>query len=201
MVMSCDENADLLDPASWSFTPPRRFEHFTPALADLPMASMTIEGTLVTAPDGRLLNLMRFEKYGHILAYEVDTEDPEAMLTYSHLIEFPANFSKFMIKRDPKSGDYYSVATRVYDENRDARNLLSLMRSHDLVHWEVVRDLFDHRHRSPREVGFQYVDFEIEGDDLIFLCRTAINGANNYHNSNYSTFHRIKDFRGAALLS
>ena len=40
-----------------------------------------------------------------------------------------------------------------------------------------------------------YVDFEIEGDDIIYLCRTAINRPRTYHDSNYSTFHRIKNFR------
>ena len=138
---------------------------------------------------------MRFEKYGHILAYKVDTEDPEAMLTYSHLIRFPANYSKFMIKWDEPSGRYYSIATRVYDQNRSARNLLSLMRSSDLAHWETVKDLYDYRDHSVETVGFQYVDFEFEGDDIIYLCRTALNGAHNYHDANYSTFHRIKGFR------
>lgn len=33
------------------------------------------------------------------------------------------------------------------------------------------------------------------GDDMIFLCRTAHNGAATFHDSNYSTFHRIPDFR------
>ena len=35
-----------------------------------------------------------------------------------------------------------------------------------------------------------------EGEDILLLCRTAMNGANSYHNSNYSTFDRIKGFRG-----
>ena len=34
-----------------------------------------------------------------------------------------------------------------------------------------------------------------EGDDIIFLCRTGINRPHTYHNTNYSTFHRIKNFR------
>lgn len=192
MVMSCDENADLLVPENWCFTAPRKFDHFTPELADLPMNAMTIEGTLALAPDGKLLDIMRFEKYGHVIAYEVDAEDHEAMLTYSHLIAFPANYSKFMIKQDPRTGIYWSVATRVYDDNRKARNLLSLLYAKDLLHWELACDLLDHRHQDVKTVGFQYVDFEFEGEDIIFLCRTAINGADSFHDANYSTFHRIK---------
>ena len=59
----------------------------------------------------------------------------------------------------------------------------------------MALDIFDYRDCSPWKVGFQYVDFEFDGDDIIFLCRTAINNANSYHDSNYSTFHRIKNFR------
>jgi len=29
----------------------------------------------------------------------------------------------------------------------------------------------------------------------LYLCRTAMNGAHSYHDSNYATFHRIRNFR------
>ena len=76
-----------------------------------------------------------------------------------------------------------------------ARNLLSLMVSKDLIHWEVAWDLLDYRDHDANDVGFQYVDFMIEGNDILYLCRTAMNGAHNYHDANYQTFHRIKNFR------
>jgi len=196
MVMSCDENDDLLDPNSWHFTEPVKFAHFAPEVGDLPLCTMTIEGTLVLDPDGRLLNIMRFGKYGNALVYQVDLEDPDAPLTYSRLMPFPANFSKFMIKFDPISSCYYSVGTMAYDPNNtNTRNYLCLLRSRDLTLWEVVCDLMDYRREDPAKVGFQYVDFEIEGEDMIFLCRTAMNGAAGFHDTNYQTFHRIKNFR------
>ena len=58
-----------------------------------------------------------------------------------------------------------------------------------------VCEIFDYRDQDVEKVGFQYVDFEFEGDDILFLCRTAINGAANFHDANYFTFHRIKNFR------
>lgn len=196
MVMSCDENADLLSPESWSFSSPRNFLRAAPEIDYFSDTTMTIEGTVTEAPDGRLLNIMRFEKFGYALAYEIDTENFDAPLKYSHLIHFEANRSKFMIKFDGVSGKYYSVASRLYDKNNpDTRNLLSLMVSENLNAWSVALDIFDYRNCSPEEIGFQYVDFEFDGNDLIFLCRTAINKAHNAHDSNYSTFHRIKDFR------
>ena len=161
-----------------------------------------IEGTLTVSPDGRLLNIMRYDtsktepNYGLILAYEVNTEDPDAPLTYSHAIEFPANLSKFMIQYDPVSESYYSIASRITEPDKiRARNLLSLMVSKDLIHWEVARDLLDYRNHDANDVGFQYVDFMIEGNDILYLCRTAMNGAHNYHDANYQTFHRIENFR------
>ena len=67
--------------------------------------------------------------------------------------------------------------------------------SEDMETWTLVCDLLNGRELDIEKVGFQYADFEFEGDDIIFLCRTAWNGANSYHNSNYSTFHTIKNFR------
>lgn len=196
MVMSCDVNDDLLAPESWSFTEPVRFTQFAPEIGDLPDCTMTIEGTLALDPNGRLLNIMRFGKYGHILAYEVDVQNREAPLKYSHIIPFEANFSKFTIKYDKESGRYYSIASRLYENCESwARNLLSLMVSDDLNNWRVACDLIDYRAEDPQKHGFQYVDFEIEGDDIIYLCRTALNNPHNYHDANYSTFHRIKNFR------
>lgn len=197
MVMSCDANDDLLLSENWSFTPPRKFDpNFAAEVSQLPNCSMTIEGTLVIDPKNRLLNVMRFGGDRCALAYEVNTRDHESMLEYSHCIPFPANRSKFMIKKDALSGKYYSIASRIKDDaSHSSRNLLSLMSSEDLKTWGVVCDLLDHSCADPKKVGFQYVDFEFDGDDIIYLCRTALNNAHNFHDSNYSTFHRIKNFR------
>lgn len=195
-VMSCDVNADLLDPESWSFSEPLKFDHFSEELCDLKKPVMTIEGTLAVSPENELLNIMRFGKRGYAIAYKVNTDDPEAPLEYRGLIRLNANFSKFMIKRDPVSGKYLTVATRLYDGSPDnARDLLSLMSSDDLKSFSTVCDILDHRSIDRNKIGFQYVDFSFDGDDIIFQCRTAFNGAHSYHDSNYATFHRIKNFR------
>ena len=196
MVMSCDMNDDLLVPENWSFTSPRKFDpNFAPDVSHLPYCTMTIEGTLVVDPRNRLLNVMRFGGDRCVLAYEVNTQDHEAELSYSHCIPFPANLSKFMIKYDAVSKKYYSIASRLHESIKTNRDLLSLMASNDLENWYVVSDLLDFSNQNPDKIGFQYVDFEFEGEDIIYLCRTAMNNANNFHDSNYSTFHRIKNFR------
>ena len=195
MVMSCDENADLLVPENWSFTPPVVHDpNWEGAAPDGRHGN--IEGTLAVAPDGKLYNFMRYQTQSEkkILAFRVP-EDPDAPIEYSHAISFPGNLSKFMIKYDEASGKYLSIISRRIDEPATARNLLSLVASSDSLHWDVICDLIDCRYDDPKMVGFQYIDFEIEGDDIIYLSRTAMNCAKNYHDANYSTFHRIENFR------
>lgn len=196
MVMSCDVNDDLLDPESWSFTEPVKFDHFAPELEDLKKPMGTIEGTIVLSPEGKLFNIMRFTKRNYALVYEIDTQNPEAPLKYERLMHFEANLAKFMIHFDKVSNKYYTIASRLYEGSVDsARNLQSLMTSSDLFEWDVACDLYDFTHLDVQKNGLQYVNFEFDGDDIFYLCRTALNGANSFHDSNYFTFHRIKDFR------
>ena len=201
MVMSAGADDDLLDPASWHFTPPVKYDPAWPGVAEGPSTGC-IEGSLVVAPDGRLLNVMRYDmtrcapNYGRALAFRVNTDDPDAPLTYDHAVALPGNHSKFTIKRDEKTGLYFAIISRILDERSIGnRNLLSLMVSRDLERWELAADLIDRRHDDPKTTGFQYVDWMIEGEDIIYLCRTAINQPHNFHDSNYQTFHRLENFR------
>ncbi len=187
MVMSCDENDDLLVPENWSFTEPQK--------ADTSEGD-NIEGTIVLDKKGRLLNVMRIcDTGGKAALYEIDKLNHEAALKKVGYIDFPCHNSKFMIKYDEISDKYYSVATRIYAGNGTNRNLLSLMVSDDLESWSIATDIYDYRGVDDEHIGFQYVDFEIEGEDIIFLSRTAMNKAHNFHDSNYSTFQRIQNFR------
>ena len=206
MVMSADVDADLLDPASWHFTPPVKYDPAWPGVAQGPSTGC-IEGTLAVAPDGGLYNIMRYDmskcspNFGRALAFRVNTDDPDAPLQYDHAVALPGNHAKFTIRRDEKTGLYFAIVSRILDASRAGdRNLLSLMVSRDLVKWDVASDLIDRRDDDPKTTGFQYVDWMIEGDDLIYLCRTAINRPHSFHDSNYQTFHRLRDFRRALKL-
>ena len=201
MVMSAPVDVDLMNPESWSITEPVKYNPDWPGVAKGPSAG-NIEGTLVVFPDGKLYNVMRYDmgrcqpNYGMALAYLVDDEHPEAPLTFAKAIPFPGNHSKFEIRKDEKTGKYYSIVSRILGPDcAQNRNLLSLISSDDLCSWKVVKDLIDRRNDDPRMVGFQYVDFFFEGDDLLYLCRTALNGAHNFHDANQQTFHRVRNFR------
>lgn len=201
MVISADTNADLLDAKSWHITPPLPYNSGWEGIAK-GESTGTIEGTLVTATDGLLYNVMRYDmrnctpNFGLVLAYAVNTGDADAPLRYSHAIRLPGNHSKFSIQYDSQSGCYWTIIDRIMDERcLSCRNLLSLMYSEDLEHWSLALDLIDRSNEDPALTGFQYVDFIIEGNDLLYLCRTAMNGAHSYHDSNYITFHRLENFR------
>ena len=203
MVMSASVDADLLDADSWSFSYPLPYDETWEGVGK-GRSNGTIEGCLAIGKDGKLYNVMRYDmtalepNYGLALRYEVNTKDYDAPLKFDRAIEFPANHSKFQVRYDEKSQMYFSIASRLTGpEHNTKRTLLSLMCSEDMLHWTTVCDLFDERESDPsgKKVGFQYVDFFFEGEDILFLCRTAMNDAHNFHDSNYITFHRIPDFR------
>ena len=47
------------------------------------------------------------------------------------------------------------------------------------------------RNCDKEKIGFQYVDFIIENGVILYLCRTALNNAHSFHDSNYSIFGTI----------
>jgi hypothetical protein len=73
------------------------------------------------------------------------------------------------------------------------RNVLTLTSSPDLRNWTVNTVLL--RHTDSRKHAWQYVDWLVDGDDLIVSSRTAWDGSHNAHDANYLTFHRFANFR------
>ncbi len=124
-----------------------------------------------------------------------------------------ASGKKFTIRFDPQTNKYWSLVNWIQPEDLKhlkhqkagrIRNTLALVSSKDLRNWLIERivlhipyieDSTTHRAKQ----GFQYADFQIEGKDMIFVLRTAwddgLGGAFDYHNANFITFHRIKNFR------
>ena len=200
-VLSAPLDADLLDADSWEISPPVKYDRTWKGLPE-GESSGNIEGTLVVFPDGKLYNVMRYDMtrttpaFGMALIYAVDTDDPSAPLTFVRTMDFMANHSKFEIKYDEVSGCYITLATRFRDGlHAHHRTLLSLMYSRDMVTWHVGCDVYDKTDMDANKVGFQYVDYLIEGDDLLFQCRVGWNEPNNYHDSNFAIFDRVNGFR------
>ncbi|MBM4018136.1 MAG: hypothetical protein FJ288_07365 [Planctomycetes bacterium] len=102
------------------------------------------------------------------------------------------------IRRDPASKRYWSLVNKETDPPA-YRNTPSLVSSADLRSWRVESILL--RHEDPKNHAFQYVDWLLEGDDIIAVSRTAWDGSHRAHDANYLTFHRVADFRRRTLQS
>ena len=92
-----------------------------------------------------------------------------------------------------------NIGSSQFNDKKPAsvRNTLAISSSADLYVWQIHQILLSHP--DVNRHAFQYVDWQFEGNDIIFVSRTAFDdetgGARNYHDANYMTFHRIKDFR------
>ena len=77
------------------------------------------------------------------------------------------------------------------------RNTQILMCSDNLTEWCIKDTVLTCD--QPELYGFQYVDWQFDGKDIVFVSRTAWrNKTGNpprQHDANYMTFHRIRNFR------
>lgn len=193
-MISIDADADLLVAENWAIAPPLMGREGW--MKELPAAC--IEGSMLVTPDGRLAEIIRtnYQTVGKTMIFEADRNDPQSPFKPYKIIDSDFHTTKFSVRRDPASGRYYSVANRFTSAKlSNMRNLQCLMVSDDLENWRCARVLHDMSGRDPRFVGLQYADWEFDGDDIICLTRTAINGAHSYHDANCVTYSVIKDFR------
>jgi len=199
-VISAPVDSDLLNAASWTTSNRIRYNQDWPGNAWL-------EGNVVVNPDGKLVNILRnnyqpvggraaildVSTYGETVSFDPDTG----------FIDLPGGMKKFTIRYDGVTNKYWALSNYVPDEfaggnPERTRNTLALISSNDLREWEVNRIVL--QHPNVEKVGFQYADWQFDGDDIISLIRTAYPNeqgvhADNQHNANYIMFKRVSDFR------
>ncbi len=189
-VASAAADADLLDASSWTWANPYH-HHWS--------RGQWIEGNVVVTPDRRLIDVLRANvgigDKAAILHVSEDGTDLSHDPTRD-LVDLPGGGVKFTIRFDSTSGLYWTLGNKQTDPTA-RRNTLVLATSPDLREWKVETTLL--HHEEPDHHAFQYVDWVVEGDDIIFLSRTAyddgVGGAHTGHDANYLTFHRISSFR------
>ena len=206
-VLSIDEDDDLLVSENWSCTELIRCD---PNWKGAPLAKKPgilqgslLEGSVVVTPENRLMNIMRIGLVGCIpdhgvaCAFDVDGNDPDAPMTFHSFISLPSGSnSKTHILYDETSANYIAIGNVCVDPKTPwQRNVLALQYSRDLKNWKIARLLLDYRTENANDVGFQYIYFIIDGEDILYLSRTSLNGARNFHDANYSMMHRLRDFR------
>ena len=204
MVLSAPANADLLDARSWTTT--NYLQHDSAYLNG--NFRGWLEGNAVVTPDGNMVNILRVAtaEKGRDMAAMVNISADGKTASFDPskgFMDFTGGARKFSIRYDKKSGRYWSICNMIGADSLKAldagsvRNTLVIKSSKDLRNWTIHTILL--HHPDVKKHGFQYVDFQFDGKDIIYLSRTAYDdeygGANNYHDANFLTFHRIKNYR------
>ncbi len=204
-VMSAPADADLLQASNWTST-----NRIGPTAQWLDgKVGGILEGNAVVAPDGKIVNVLRvhqpsFDEVAAVVRVSEDGKtlafDPER-----DFIRFPGGSKKFTIRYDETTKRYWALVNLVPPEYQaegrrpdQTRNTLALISSADLRQWEVKKILL--KDPDVKSVGFQYVDWLFDGNDLIAVVRTAYpeadgNKAHNAHDANWMMFLRIEGFR------
>lgn len=189
LVLSAAEDADLLDASAWRMS--EKLQH-------LWSKSQWIEGNVVVAPDGALVNVLRTGGQPDTAAI-VHVSDDGRRLTHdraSDLIALPGGGTKFTIRLDPQTKRYWCLGNKQSDPPA-GRNVLVLASSADLRKWNVETILL--RHADSQHHAWQYVDWLFDGNDIVAVSRTAWDQSHNFHDANYLTFHRFADFRRRSM--
>jgi len=203
LVVSASEDANLLDASNWTFS--SRLDANKRWLNGRSFA--WLEGNVVPTPEGRVGNILRVNTPRDEKAAVVRISQDGLRASFDpkkDFIDFPGGAKKFTIHYDPISRHYWSLVNyvRPQDAKRanawNIRNVLALSSSPDLKTWTMHTILLEHT--DIEKVGFQYADWEVEGEDIVAVVRTGyddgLGGAHRAHDANYLTFHRFKDFRG-----
>lgn len=201
-VISAPVDCDLLKASNWVITNPMCFD------ADYLNGNFGgwLEGNVVVGADEKLHNILRVdyrEPDGEKAAIiDISQDGKTATFDSSEdFINFPGGCKKFNILFDPETQKYWSISNYVPEQEKGynperTRNTLALICSDNLRDW-ILKGIVLH-HADVEKHGFQYADFQFEGKDIIFVSRTAYDdeegGADNQHNANYMTFHRVKNY-------
>ncbi len=203
-ILSVPEDADLLVSENWVVSD---LTYYDRSWKDSPTGKQItiLEGSLYVAKDGKLLDLMRMNMYetepkcGKACLLEIDPDDLEAAPKFHSIIDMPTGTNhRTHVLYDAVSGKYWAMGN-LNDATREVqRSILSLCVSDDGYSWRLVKNIHDCSHMDVGKVGFNYMSFVFAGEDILYVSRTAYNGAHNFHDANCQTFGVVKDFRKLA---
>jgi hypothetical protein len=192
-VMWASVGSDLTKSSSWSSSNRLSFP-----LSD--EGNTWLEGNAIVAPDGSIMDVLRVNNQEHAAILRLTGTN----LKLDRFVEFPGGAKKFTIRFDPISKLYWALMNPALPGEAlsvsspgSVRNTLALASSPDLTQW-TPRLIVLHNPDAALH-GFQYVDWQFDGADIILASRTAFDdaegGAHSYHDANFLTFHRISKFR------
>ncbi|MEZ6194004.1 MAG: sialidase family protein, partial [Phycisphaerales bacterium] len=211
-MMSAPVGSNLLDAANWTFTNMLSGdESFLPYNTQAPENGGYfrgwLEGNAVVDPDGQVVNVLRIdvesgrpEKAAIARVQDVNTLTIDPV---NDIVPMNGASKKFTIRYNEYTGTYWTLSNIINISNYNPsalpngiRNIVAVMQSTNLTDWNVeqivLQDLSD-----VSKIGFQYLDWQFDGRDIIAVSRTSypdgLGGADNYHDANFINFHRFED--------
>ncbi len=207
MMLSVPVDADLLSADSWTAS---TVLYYDSTYLDGNFGGW-LEGNAVVDPEGQLWDILRvddrstLDEKAAMVKISPDGKTAEFSVE-TGFIPFDGGSKKFTIRYDSLSKRYWTIANHIPEKVKAAntdkspsgiRNTQALFSSSDLKNWKMHKVLL--QHEDVANHGFQYLDWVVDGKDIVFLSRTAyddgVGGARNNHDANYLTFHRVKKFR------
>jgi hypothetical protein len=225
-VVAGDLTKDLLGPSAWRMSnkvePPRETPSLSRSAAGLSkgrnsVGNWFLEGNVVDIR-GEIHVLLRTRIDVQLTTGVTSVcklEDDGRNMNYRFVQFYPmiGGQNKFKILYDDVSELYWSSTTFVPDPYQDSaplqrkgfkgnpgnmRRILLLCYSLDGLNWLPAGCVA--MSQNPLE-SFHYSSQVVDGNDLLVLSRSSVGGSLPYnnHDTNMSTFHRVKNFRSLAL--
>ena len=197
--ISCE--ADLLDAGQWNFSNEIRYDSSWKE-----GATAWLEGNAVVTREGEVKDILRVAYGPDDVAAMTSVSEDGKIMTFNpekDFIKLPGAGKKFTIRYDKKSKKYWTLSNFILEKDRHnmdggaIRNTQVLMCSDNLTEWCIKDTVLTCD--QPELYGFQYVDWQFDGKDIVFVSRTAwrdkTGNPPRQHDANYMTFHRIRNFR------
>lgn len=214
-VMSAPVDANLLDASSWTMSNMLIYNKSWAVDGEALKGSQMIEGNVIVTPDNKLVDVLRVDetRYGETMAMvSVKSSKEISFDPTTGFYQLPGGGKKFTVRFDEVSGKYWTITNPVdprlygkvaegyYDNGIHCgllRNRMVLYSSLDLKTWTEERVIM--AVDEPFFHGFQYVDWQFDGDDIVSVIRMAAPEErglpNRQHDANMFAFERIENFR------
>ena len=212
----------IMDESNWSSVGSAAKTDLLPDFGQNVTIDTISEAQIVASPQTGIVVMPKVEmgsvsapyfSYTVLLRARLDKTNVLEDATVDEWVALPGGEKKFGASYDPVSGRFYVLSNPVLPAHESGsgytwqliRNTAAMLSSKDLHHWDVEQ-IFLYSPDIDHE-GFQYLNFDYDGDDMIIASRTAFDirgesGVSNPpprgHDSNMITFHRISNFRNAA---
>lgn len=164
------------------------------------------EGQVVASPEQGVVVMPKVGGLPYTALCRVNTNTGSVTFDANYeFVEVPGGEKKFGAGYDPVSGKFYILSNPVLPAHAAdtsltpqlKRNTSAVLSSRDLYNWKFEKIFLYSTHLDYE--AFQYLNFDLDGEDMIVASRTAFDVGGNKpprgHDSNLFTVHRIKNFR------